>query len=440
MRSPCTREVHDHTMSPKNSRSKKDASKKKGASKPSPFQNLMARFGKGSKSSEDTEAPKSPQELQREEILAAYENDPDAYKKFQRLDDKDSSGGRKRVLWRNRIILIVLALVILVMIARCSNVSEPDLDGLAKTQDTTAEAFATSYVTDWFTWTEEDPQERGTRLSQYNPSFGYNEGWNGSGQQTVTEASPVEVEQPEGDKYVVTVRYNVEGDPVPQYAEVALYSQDGEVSPLSTPSLVTPPNLPAANRPEDERPTSNDREQNALLEDRLEVFFTAWGKGDSSTIDAVTTPGANQDALGAPLEATRVTAEEVYMPSEDNEEERTVRVTVTWESESGAASDSVYEVDMLNVSDSWLVDSVNAGADNPAAYVGDQNNRPGNEGSPSEESASASPSPSSDPSASTSSASPSDEASESGDDEPSQGSTESPSGSSPTAQDQAPNQ
>lgn len=356
-----------------------------------------------------------------EEVRAAYESDPNAYTKLAKLDDKASAGGRKRVLWRNRIILIILALALLVGLARCANIADPDLSGLAQVEDSSAEAFAASYVSDWYTWDDENPQERGTRISQYNPAFTYNQGWNSQGTQDVTDAVAVDTEQPEDSKYVVTVRYNVEGRATPSYAEVALYSDGNGISPLSMPAIVPPPNLPLAQRPEDQRETSGNREENALLEERLEVFFTAWANGDRSTLDAVTTSAGPKDALDGDLTFDSFADVEVFTPNADDQEFRTVRVTVNWESESGASSQSVYEVDMTNETDRWLIDALDAAADDPDAYVtGDSAEQSSGSGQ------SAAPSPTATESA-TESASP--EPTESGDDseDASEGESDDPS-------------
>lgn len=340
----------------------------------------------------DTEA-EGTGDLTDEEILEEYRKDPSAYKKLSGFQDRSTAGRRKRVIWRNRILLILLALVLLVTFARCSNANAPDMEGVAQNDDAAARAFAVSYVSDWYTWSEETPENRGIRLAEYNPAFSADLGWDGNGTQTVKDAVAVDTESPEDSKYVVLVRFTTTQSPTPQYAEVALYDDGGTFSPLSLPSVVPAPRLPVADRPEDDRETSNDREEIAVLTDRLDVFFDAWASGDTSTLDAVTTNEGPADPIGGDLTFKEMRDVTVYTPSSDDTENRTVRATVTWTDANGAEFDSVYEVDMENTTDRWLVADVVASADDTTAYVGEKGTAQKDSTAGASSSASATPTP-----------------------------------------------
>lgn len=321
----------------------------------------------------------SPSELTDEEWAEFRKLDPKAAERYMSLNDKDTTGRRKGVIWRRRIIRTVIILIALLVLLRACVRPTPDLSGMAEQDAAGAQTFAAAYVKDWYTWDEEERQERGQRLALYNPAFDANTGWNGQGTQTVTDAAAIDTEHPEDDKYVVTVRYTTDVSDNPGYASVAIFSDNGSYSPLSQPAMVAPPNLPAPTRPADNRAQVSDSEEVNAITDRLEVFFKAWSSGDTSTVDAVTTGNGPKTTLNNGATFGELRSVTVYAPGDDpaDANRRETRVVVSWEQQDGASTiESTYGVVMVDEGGRWLVDEINGGIDNPDAYVRSDSTQP----------------------------------------------------------------
>lgn len=314
----------------------------------------------------------SPAQLTDEEWEEFRKADPKAAQRYMALKDNDPAGKRRWVIWRRRLLRFLLLFVLLILVLRACIRPHADLSGVATQDAAGAQTFASEYVKDWYTWDESDREARGQRLSLYNPGFKSNVGWNGRGKQTVTDAAAIRTEHPEDSKYVITVRYTTTASDNPSYASVAVYDDHGNYSPLSQPSLVAPPNLPVPTRSEETRTQVSDAAELNPINDRLDVFFNAWSRGDTSTLDAVTTANGPKTALNNGTEFKELRSVTVYSPGDSDEDKnrRDARVVVSWKQPDGASTtDSTYGVVLVNEGGRWLVDSIDGGLDNPDAYV-----------------------------------------------------------------------
>lgn len=350
-------------------------------------------------------APTPPTETApAQEVIDFHrETHPRETKRFELLDDKATAGGRGGATLRGKIIPWVLIVLLLLFMLRACKQPEVDLSGAAAAEQTGAEAFAAAMVQDWYTWDSEKIPERGQRLSQYNPSFTANTGWNGKGKQTITNAYPVGTKKADDHKFDVTVRGDVAGQSAPLYATVGIYADNGGYSPLSHPNIVAAPALPVPERSKKELTTDTDTTTVTDIDDRLKVFFTAWSEGDTSTLKAVTTDGFPTTGINNGQKVEQVQKASVQIPDTTDEKvkesQRIVDVTVQWSGDSGASIESRYEVLMKKENDRWLVSTVDGAADDSDAYVRSGSQKQPGASDPSA-SGSASPSVSSSPSGS----------------------------------------
>ena len=118
-------------------------------------------------------------------------------------------------------------------------------------------------------------------------------GWNGAGTMQLESEQVAGVDVRSAHTAVVTILATVNGSlieiGVPLYASGHGIVVSGEPAWLPTPSVVSPPNPPAA---------ASDPAAQSALASQLPAFFQAYASGDQATLNRFLAPGASVSGLG----------------------------------------------------------------------------------------------------------------------------------------------
>ena len=296
-------------------------------------------------------------------------------KKFPSDWDRNSSGGRGKKRMGRLIARILLALLFLILLLGSCSKPKVDYEKTAAPDQITAGNFAAGLSKEFFTYDSENPDERKDRLRTYNPAYGANVGWDGKGKQTITESTVVQSKKISDSQYDVTVKMNVQDSPTPLYSEMAVWVQDGTYSPMSYPAIVASPELPIPNYQAPQHESDSDQQTNADVKDRLGVFFKAWGEGDTSTLQAVTSTSYKASPILSGQKFESMDNFKIFYADDTKKADspdRLVQMSVKWNNPNGSQITSFYQVSVTNDNGRWLVTNVDAANPNTSAFITDR--------------------------------------------------------------------
>lgn len=256
-----------------------------------------------------------------------------------------------------------------------------DPNDYRNSDEITARAYAEIYSKDFYTWNQDDTEERGARLAKYNPSFDGKAGWNGTGWQTVVQATSIMCEKESDTQYTVTVANTLEGNPQPLYAAVSIFIKDGEPTIYSYPNLTNAPELPVPDAPDNSSLSRiGDATLTKTIQERLELFFAAWSEGNLTALDTLTT--ANYSLPPVLSGQTFEKVEELNLFTTAEQGNSTDPVTdvfayalVSWKHNEASVS-SYYRVDFKIDNTRWFIDAVDMAPPYTPAFVSSGNSQP----------------------------------------------------------------
>jgi hypothetical protein len=146
-------------------------------------------------------------------------------------------------------------------------------------------------------------------------------GWNGAGTIQLESEQVAGVDVRSAHTAVVTILATVNGSlieiGVPLYASGRGIVVSGEPAWLPTPSVVSPPNSPAA---------ASDPAAQSALASQLPAFFQAYASGDQATLNRFLEPGASVGGLGGAVSFGSIAS--ITVPR--GGATRDITVTVNW--------------------------------------------------------------------------------------------------------------
>lgn len=296
-------------------------------------------------------------------------------KKFPADWDRNSSGGRGKKRVGRLIARILLTLLFLILLLGSCSKPKVDYDKTASPDQITAGNFAAGLSKEFFTYDADNPGERKDRLRPYNPAYGANVGWDGKGKQTITNTTVVQSKKVSDSQYDVTVKMAVQDSPTPLYSEMAVWVQNGTYSPMSYPAIVASPELPIPNYQAPQHESDSDQQANADVKDRLGVFFKAWGEGDTSTLQAVTSTDYKASPILSGQKFDSMDNFKLFYADDAKKADspdRLAQMSVKWNSPNGSQITSFYQVSVTNDNGRWLVTKVDAANPNTSAFISDR--------------------------------------------------------------------
>lgn len=287
-------------------------------------------------------------------------------------NDRAGTGGRKQAIgvrW-TLTILAIIALLAAIFRGFFMPVNKTIINEAPKTSVSSVGEYAAAFVTDWFTWDENDADDRQSRLMVYNAALA-NTGWDKRGAQNVTDARVFNSEDQPGGQHLVTVRVTVDTTPAAFYVEVLAAEVDGAFAVMSIPTLVPAPLLAEIELPPSEFIAERDPQVVEAARERAEHFFATWATGDP-LLSGFIAEGVTIPPLGGGITLNRVT--EFSMPAAAEGApggKRSVAVSLVWNWPNGQGqTPATYTVDMSLEAGKWYVSGLRAGVPTPLIIPG----------------------------------------------------------------------
>lgn len=230
-----------------------------------------------------------------------------------------------------------------------------------------ARAYATRFVAAYLSWDVFSPDTRATALAAFLPAqlARAQVGWNGSGRQKVTAATPstVEIVGPTEARVIVDVTLEPGGALCVQTAVRS--GGNGSLAVVAYPSAVACPGI--ARQP---RPTPPVLEQDASLSGvisaKVSGFLRAW-ISSSTDLAPYVTQDSGISGLGSflQLDAGAAISTQVLAWDGTDPTRRQVITKTTLRTPGGGSVLQMHRVTVRQISGYWLVSAVTAGVDDP---------------------------------------------------------------------------
>lgn len=226
-----------------------------------------------------------------------------------------------------------------------------------------ARAFATRFAQDYLTYDAASGRaERAERLAAYVPPGAARDlGWDGTGDQLVRTALPVEVRVVSDERAVVTVAAQMEAGHWLHLAVPVAADAGGGLTVAAPPALVAgppPADVPSASWTPAAR-SSGDVPLAEELTPVLESFFEAYAEGRPDALAYYLAVGQDLDGLGGLVELDDL----VSLWIDRGGTSREAVATVRWRAPDGGVLTQRYALTLVDVAGRWYVDALRVGED-----------------------------------------------------------------------------
>lgn len=216
-----------------------------------------------------------------------------------------------------------------------------------------AEGFAVRFVTDYLTYDNTDQASYQRRVSPYvAQGIDPHQLWNGSGKQSIVQATAIDDRDAGGGVRTVTVSALTDSGSW-LYVGVPVLDRNGAYAVIGNPAMMPAPARATWNG--GSGVGQSDVQLSDSLQSPLSAFFVAYAKGDNASLSFETTPGSGIGGLGGSVTLGSMQSLTVYQGRPDH---RAARAIVQWKTPSGAQYTQAYSLQLQQRDGKWLVSSI----------------------------------------------------------------------------------